>query len=570
MTADALEAADRLFEADWPVALPDLSRAGWPVAGSRDLLALGDDEVTGWLLAPVEPRPFTPAFALLETSSGWMSAYDRNRDGRFDVVILDEDGDLLGDRRWERSAAGDGWGTPYVGALDPLVSLTAWLPRGGGRREFRKSAINDAMKRLSSLVFVDQAAHRDEFSKSLLPATAPAPSAGPLSRARSPLVALVEKEFSGLCDAVRSLEDAPELADDLRVEVWDHPALNANCSGSTIRITLALIEALDRREDHLRAVLAHELAHSILKHGEDHRELDSVMAEALDVRHRLIRQAEFEADDLAADLLERIGESPEDLHELLIRLHRIQRILEVGWIQGVGGDHGSLMERLARLKPTDARAQALRAFERGTAFLECRRADRAARAFEYALEFEKKVPGGLDEVRFALARARLQFYHEQLPGEIRDAWLEPDFGPQLTVDDVLATRGGDVVPADVARWKAAMEEIDALTFSVDPAIAALLRGTALVLHPTGEAGQPVEGTEALMALIESDNRLADRRPAVFLAAVNNLALGLERTGRTGEACDLLMAESERAFDGAAAFFSNTARVAGAARDASAR
>ena len=80
------------------------------------------------------------------------------------------------------------------------------------------------------------------------------------------------------------------------------------------------------------------------------------------------------------------------------------------------------------------------------------------------------------------------------------------------MDDVLVTRGGDVAPADLARWKAAMEQIDALTVSVDPAIAALLRGTGLVLHPTGEAGQHIEGIKALEALLESETLLADRRP----------------------------------------------------------
>lgn len=595
VSADALWAMDEFSSQSWPVELPEFSFAGWSGGGARDLVELGCEDGVGWLIDPRAslskngaeaakkdgseaaeqgpPPPFRPAFALVSASEGWVSAYDCDGDGAFDVAILDEDGDLRGDRRWERDRKGGEWGAARVGALDPLVCLTDWLRAGEGPGVFSDAAVKAALGRLSGSVFAsadqasadaENASEQDVDSNALL--SFPAPSAGPLRASRSPLVARVEAQFSELCESAQWLEKAPGRASRLTVEVWDNPTLNAICVGRTIRISKALVEALDSRMDLVGAVLAHEIAHGLLEHGTERRQLEGAMADSLDVRHHLIRQAEFEADAVAVKILERAGRSPEALYELLIRLHRIQRAASVGWIQGVGGDHGSLMERLARLRPTNARAQALRAFERGTAFLECRRPDRACAAFELALEGEQDVPGGLDEVRFALARARIQLYHEMLPREVRDEWLLPDFGPQLTVDDALAHRGGEVVPADLERWDQAKRGIDTLASSVDPEMVELLMGTVLVLHPTGAKGQHAEGVEVLERLLDSDAELIERRPELYYAAVNNLALGLDRVGRREGAFELLVGESELALSADAVFFANAARLVSEARD----
>jgi beta-barrel assembly-enhancing protease len=77
---------------------------------------------------------------------------------------------------------------------------------------------------------------------------------------------------------------------------------NAYADGKYVQITTA-VAAFARDDDELAAIVAHELAHNILRHRE---RLDASRRSAATVRH-----AEIEADRLSVHLLDRAGYPPE-------------------------------------------------------------------------------------------------------------------------------------------------------------------------------------------------------------------------------------------------------------------
>ncbi|MEM6671601.1 MAG: M48 family metalloprotease [Planctomycetota bacterium] len=304
-----------------------------------------------------------------------------------------------------------------------------------------------------------------------------------------------------------------------------------------------IVAALDRDDRLVRAVVAHELSHLAQGHVREVTRPKSPMLLYPDVRYYFIRQVEFEADAAAAKMLDAAGYSRTDLEDALLQLHAVHREFGVSWLRGISDDHGSWLERITRIAPTDDRYAALSAFERGLAFVECRRPAQAMIAFERALEIEPM----LDEARFGLARALLQEYYDQLPDLVRDEWLRPDFGPQLTLDDVFAVRGAAATAADRRRWNAVREVVLALPRPVSPGHYELLLGTVDVLHPDGDPSIVTAGVARLQGGMLQPSVARRHRERIRLALANNAALGLHRLGETDGALGLLSAELEDLF-----------------------
>jgi beta-barrel assembly-enhancing protease len=98
-----------------------------------------------------------------------------------------------------------------------------------------------------------------------------------------------------------SLEVEPEQGCASRFQVVPAKNLRAKADGRYVQITSALVE--DLHDEELAFVLAHELAHNILKHR--------VRINDAGRNSRTIRLSEIEADRLSVYLLDRAGFSPE-------------------------------------------------------------------------------------------------------------------------------------------------------------------------------------------------------------------------------------------------------------------
>jgi beta-barrel assembly-enhancing protease len=100
---------------------------------------------------------------------------------------------------------------------------------------------------------------------------------------------------------VHTLELEPEQGCASRFQVVPAKNLRAKADGRYVQITSALVE--DLNDEELAFILAHELAHNILKHR--------VRINEAGRNSRTIRLSEIEADRLSVYLLDRAGFSPE-------------------------------------------------------------------------------------------------------------------------------------------------------------------------------------------------------------------------------------------------------------------
>lgn len=86
---------------------------------------------------------------------------------------------------------------------------------------------------------------------------------------------------------------------------------DAKADGKYVQVTSAMVEYV-RSDDELAAVLAHELAHNILRHRArlDAAGISRGLLKSFGRNARLIRQTEAEADQLSVYLMDRAGYSP--------------------------------------------------------------------------------------------------------------------------------------------------------------------------------------------------------------------------------------------------------------------
>lgn len=99
-----------------------------------------------------------------------------------------------------------------------------------------------------------------------------------------------------------------ELGCASRFQVIPSDRLNAKADGRYVQLTSAIAQ-LVRAEDELAALIAHELAHNILRHRArlNAAGIDRGLLEAFGRNARLIRETEVEADRLSPYLLDRAG-----------------------------------------------------------------------------------------------------------------------------------------------------------------------------------------------------------------------------------------------------------------------
>jgi len=189
-----------------------------------------------------------------------------------------------------------------------------------------------------------------------------------------------------ICQTLVINSSQPVLFNGYHVIILDTPEFNAFASpGGHILITRGLVEAT-ASEDMLAAVIAHELAHIILKHGLSiisesrfNDEMSAVANRAMDVvgkdnagakrlmffrdsvtktidtmvKNGYSRDQEFEADREAVALLQKAGYNPSALRDMLTVLQRVQKTQKGGF----NTTHPSPEERIANVENLSSRTQ---------------------------------------------------------------------------------------------------------------------------------------------------------------------------------------------------------------------
>jgi tetratricopeptide (TPR) repeat protein len=337
----------------------------------------------------------------------------------------------------------------------------------------------------------------------------------------------------------------PDFVYPITVQIQEDATINAGAGYFTytgddtkyalVQVNTGMLGAPGLTAPHLRAILAHELAHMALGHAM-HK-----IAEG-DTQHALTRQQELEADRVGADYLVALGHERGEMASAILWIGRGADNQSMPWLVSVGGDHASPVMRAALLDPNDADLEAVALFEHGLMYLECGQHRAALPFFDLALEKQPE----LYEARLMAARAALQDYYERLPLKVQDAWLRPDFGPMLTSAKLLAGRSTNVSDDDRRRYQIARKRIGAIPLGIYPWLQMYLNATAEVLNPDGDVAVLESGVSSLQVLHSLE--LMQQTGGVEEIAVirqryaNNLALGLQRLGRAGEARSLLLSE----------------------------
>ncbi len=199
----------------------------------------------------------------------------------------------------------------------------------------------------------------------------------------------------------------------------------------------------------IRAVVAHEVAHLMQGH------VYSKQFVAQDLNHIWTRSQEVDADMTGAKLLEKAGYSRQDMINMLAMLSKLEK--DSSWMYRLAkNDHTSAKNRAAQVAGNTDVMRSMMSFEKGLAFMECRKYTTAANLFEKA---SKQAPTFLDAYTNA-AQASLMAYYDNLPAAIQEKWFIPDFGPVL-VENPIGSRDVGISQEDRDRFALALKRIAA-------------------------------------------------------------------------------------------------------------
>ncbi len=274
----------------------------------------------------------------------------------------------------------------------------------------------------------------------------------------------------------------------------------------------------------VRAVVAHEVAHLMQGH------VYSPAFVAKDLRHLWTRQQEMDADLTGAKLLERAGYSRKDMMDMLVFLDQLEE--ESGWLWRLAkNDHTSAKNRAAEVGGNTDVLRSMMCFEKGLAFMECRRYGLSAKLFDQA---GKQDPNFADAFTNA-AQASLMDYYDNLPRAVQDRWFRPDFGPMLT-DNPIGSRDPEIRAEDRERFKAAVARIEAAKakFAYNPRIEELAL-IAAALDPDAEKAALLSAGDKL----SEKSRTGEKADRIRMA--NNAAVAYQRAAELQKAYDIILA-----------------------------
>lgn len=273
----------------------------------------------------------------------------------------------------------------------------------------------------------------------------------------------------------------------------------------------------------VRAVVAHEVSHLMQGH------VASPAFVAQDLRLEWTRQQEMDADLTGAKLLEKAGYSRKDMMDMLAMLDKVES--DSSWIWRLSkNDHTSAKNRAAEVGGNTDVLRSMMCFEKGLAFMECRRYNLATKLFDQAVQ---RDPTFLDAYTNA-AQASLMNYYDNLPRAVQDSWFRPDFGPMLT-DNPIGGRDPEIRDEDRQRFKEAMQRIDAAKAKrPDDARVNELALTAAALDPDATKDALLQTAAKLRDLATSGD--TDMR----IRMANNASVAFERGGDLDKAYAVLI------------------------------
>lgn len=290
-----------------------------------------------------------------------------------------------------------------------------------------------------------------------------------------------------------------------------------------VGFTKPLVEYLNGEERLIRAVLCHEFTHL----GSGHCSGPALKAD--DLNNLFTRQQEMEADLGGTKLLIRLGHPKQDMIDMLLRLEEMRK-REGQWFEHLTGDHPNPKERAAEISDNPSILRALLQFDAGLMFMDSRRWFLAGQLFDDAAAREPK----LVEAYVNAGYSALMFYYDQLPGEVREAWYRPDFGPVLMNTQVKA-RGVSVTDQDVQRWNYAISKLKTAVEKAGSDRAKELLALAQALEPNGDKATVEQGTSALKALLDGCKDEWDR-----LRLATNYFVGCARLNRLQAGYDAMV------------------------------
>lgn len=284
-----------------------------------------------------------------------------------------------------------------------------------------------------------------------------------------------------------------------------------------------LVEHTKGDVNQIRAVVAHELSH--LAHGH----CTSPLWKARDLGQFWTRQQEAEADTTGAALLIRAGYERKHMVDMLMSLDK----LSTNWTRKVWSDHASPLQRAAKVADDPTIYEALLHFDVARAFWQSRDFKRSSELFDAVYAREPRLFSAI----INSAATSLMFYYDSLPGAIQERWYRPDFGPLLAPNPIVSGKDPEIREEDRVRFREAVAKIDKAIGAADsqPKIHEF-KALSQILNPDGtkseiEAG--IKWHEERLKAIEKDD--VTRK----LRFNNNIAVGLQRLGRSSEAIDTL-------------------------------
>lgn len=272
----------------------------------------------------------------------------------------------------------------------------------------------------------------------------------------------------------------------------------------------------------IRACVAHEISHLAKGH------CTMPGWKPSDLNNLWTRQQEYEADIVGASLLQKAGYSKNDMADLMLKLDELDH---GSWLGKLTGDHASGKSRAAEVSDNPLVMKSLMDFEVGLAFMEARSYNLAMQAFDRAILKEPKF----GESYTNSAQAAVMFYYDNLPKDIKAAWMKPDFGPMLAPPPVGA-KDPFIRDEDRSRWEAARVRIAAAIMKNKDDLRVLeLASLILVLDPDARPNNLKAGTEGLKTLTSTAVLPSDK-----LRLANNASLGMQRMGQLKDAVEYLV------------------------------
>jgi hypothetical protein len=344
--------------------------------------------------------------------------------------------------------------------------------------------------------------------------------------------ALLKKVADRLLDVA---EPVPEFAWPPEITLEDKDSINAYAKiegrkdgkpQPVVRVhTGMMARVVERNPDRLALIVGHELGHVLHKHilGDERRERTPFL------HNTFTRDQEVEADRTGVELMLKAGFS---FRQGVRAIKKMQDLgLEYSSFEGLGSDHPSWNDRMARVDKEQARYwKAMGAFSNGVWLLTAEQYDRADLCFDAVT---REFPDCY-EAWVNLGFARLMRYCDKLDvSNLRDYGI----GQVLVGGFYQRAESVPLRGPDAPLWFDAVDALQkALRIKPDLTLAKADLGMAYLVHPEGRQAGIGEAARLMQEAADAapnDPTLRDD-PLAYAALLVNLGVANLAAGRTRE------------------------------------